>query len=87
MTGVAEIGVTASVIQIANIGLKLSVKLYNLTSNVTSVDTAIASILRDVKLTSTVLKELGDTSTKDKESHIFNDNAVQTASGIVQECL
>ena len=83
----AGIGVIASVIQIADIGLKLSVKLYNFTSTVTSADKAIASISRDVKLTSTVLKELGDTSTKDKESHIFNKNAVQTVSDIVQECL
>ena len=87
MTGIAELGVIASVIQIADVGLKLSTKLYDFAGKVASADKAIASISRDVKLTSTVLKDLGETLERDKESRIVSENAVQTAGGIVKECL
>ena len=83
----AELGVIASVIQIADVGLKLSTKLYDFAGTVTSADKDIASISRDVKLTSTVLKDLGDTLERDKESRVVNENAVQTADGVVKECL
>ena len=83
----AELGAIASIIQIADVGLKLSIKLYDFAGTVASADKAIASISRDVKLTSTVLKDLGETLEKDKDSCIVNENAVQTASGIVEECL
>ena len=83
----AEVGVIASVVQIADIGFKLSVKLYAFTRTVTSADKAIASICRDVKLTSTVLKELGNVLKEDTNTHMVNENAMQTADGIVKECL
>ena len=84
MTGVAELGVIASIIQIADVGLKLSTKLYGFAGTVASADSTIASISRDVEITSTVLVDLGETLKKDS---VANHNAVQTAGGIVSECL
>lgn len=87
MTGAAKLGVIASVIQIADVGFRLSTKLYDFAGTVASADKAIASMSKDVNLTSMVLKEHGDTLVKDKESYVVSENAVQTAAGIVRECL
>ena len=87
MTGVTEVGAIASVLQIADVGLKLSARLYDFAGTVSSADKSIAAISRDVKLTSTVLQDLEETLEKDKASQVVNENAVQTASGIVKDCL
>lgn len=81
----AEIGIVASVVQVADIGLKLSVKLYDFAGTVTSADKTIASICKHVKVTSRVLKELSDILKKDKARPIVNETAVETASGVVKK--
>ena len=55
----AELGVIASVIQIADVGLRLSIKLYTFGEIVASADRSVISISKDVSFTSSVLKELG----------------------------
>ena len=83
----AELGIIASVVQIADVGLRLSIKLYTFGEIVASADRSIISISKDVSLTSGVLKELGQILDKDKETGTFSQNAVQTADGVVKECL
>ena len=80
----AELGVIASVIRIADVGLKLSIRLYDIARTVASADKTIASISSDVKLTSTVLKDLGETLKRDKESYVANRSDMQTAGGDCQ---
>ena len=83
----AELGTIASVVQIADVGLRLSIKLYTFGEIVASADRSVISISKDVSLTSGVLKELGQILDKDKETRTFSENAVQTADGVVKECL
>ncbi len=83
----AELGIIASVVQIADVGLRLSIKLYTFGEIVASADRSVISISKDVSLTSGVLKELGQILDKDKETRTFSENAVQTADGVVKECL
>lgn len=83
----AEIGIIASVVQIADTGLRLSVKLYTFGEIVASADRSVISISKDVSLTSGVLKELGQILDKDRETQTFSENAVQTADGVVKACL
>ena len=83
----AELGIIAAVAQIADVGLRLSIKLYTFGEVVASADRSILSISKDVSLTSGVLKELGQILEKDRKSQTFSENAVQTADGIVKECL
>ena len=68
-------------------GLRLSIKLYTFGEIVASADRSVISISKDVSLTSGVLKELGQILDKDKETRTFSENAVQTADGVVKECL
>lgn len=84
----AEVGIVASIIQIADVGLRLSLKLYTFGEIVSTADKSVISISKDVSLTSSVLKELGRILDKDEgRSKICSENAVQTADGIVRECL
>lgn len=83
----AELGIIASVVQIADVGLRLSIKLYTFGEIVASADRSVISISKDVSLTSGVLKELGQILDSDRETRTFSANAVQTADGIVKECL
>ncbi len=83
----AELGVIASVIQIADTGLRLSIKLYTFGEVVASADKSVISISKDVSLTSSVLKELGAILHKDESSKFLTNTAVKTADDVVKECL
>lgn len=83
----AKLGIIASVVQIADVGLRLSIKLYTFGEIVSSADRSVISISKDVSLTSSVLKELGSLLDKDEPSRIVSENAVQTAGKVVKECL
>lgn len=63
----AELGIIAAVVQIADVGLRLSIKLYTFGEIVASADRSVISISKDVSLTSGVLKELGQILEKDKK--------------------
>lgn len=83
-----ELGIVASVIQIADVGIRLSLKLYAFGEAVSSANRSIISISKDVSLTSSVLKELGQILDTDQNqgARLCSENAVQTANGIVTEC-
>ena len=81
----AELAFIGSVIQVADVGIRLSLSLYAFRETVASADRSIITISKDVSLTASVLKELGQAFKEDKEG-IHSNDAVKTAEGIVQEC-
>lgn len=85
----AELGIIGSVIQIADTGLRLSIKLYTFGEIVASADKSIISLSKDVSLTSSVLKELGQTLENDgtHNSKFLTQTAINTADDVVKECL
>ena len=82
----AEFAAVATIIQIADIGFRLSVKLFTFAETVASADQAIISTSKDISLTSSVLKEVGEILRKDQSLHKYSANAVSTATAIVTEC-
>ena len=83
----AEIRIIAAVSKIADAGLHLSIKLYTFGEIVASADRSVISISKDVSLTSGILKELGQILEKDRKSRTISENALQTADGVVKECV
>ena len=81
----AELALVASIIQVADIGFRISLRLYEFGETVASADRSILTISKDVSLTSSVLKELGRTFEED-EGQIRSDNATETAKRVVKEC-
>lgn len=81
----AELGIIASIVQVADVGLRLSLRLYTFGETVASADRSISAISNDVSLTSSVLKELGRTL-GGEDGRIYSDNAITTAENVVKEC-
>ncbi|KAI9794723.1 MAG: hypothetical protein M1833_007380 [Piccolia ochrophora] len=83
----AELAVITSIVQLADVGLRLSLKLYAFGETMASADRAIISVSKDVSMTSSVLQELGQTLKRDQQARLCSKTALQTANGIVKECL
>ena len=81
----AEFALIASIIQVADVGFRLSLRLYSFGETVFSADRSISAVSSEVALTSSVLKELGHTLEGDK-SRICSENAARTAKDAVREC-
>ena len=82
----AELAAVAAIIQIADIGFRLSIRLFSFAESVANADQAIISTSKDVSLTSSVLKEVGEVLKKDQSVRTYSANAIKTASDIVTEC-
>lgn len=82
----AEIGLIASVVQVAGAGLKLSQTLYHYADGVASADRRIKDIANEIELTSSVIEELGALFRNDESSGLLSKNALKTADKTVREC-
>lgn len=82
----AEIGLIASVLQVADIGARLSVKIYTFCHAAVNADDSITFISKDISHTSAILIELGRCLKKDHEAQLCSENAFHTTSAIVNEC-
>lgn len=82
----AEIGLIASVIQVAGAGLKLSQTLYQYADGVATADRRIKDIAKEIQLTSFVVEELGAVFKHDETSTLMSANAIKTAHATMKEC-
>ena len=84
----AEVAIVASIIQIADVGLRLSIK-YILWDRSYQGPTRLLSISKDVSLTSPVLRELSDVSKSHGEADPVrpSENAVKTVDEAIKECM
>lgn len=64
MFGLEVVGIAARIIQIADLGTKLSVKLFSFYRQVQNVNRAIQHPSSDVALTCEILRELGNSLNK-----------------------
>ena len=82
----AEIGLIASVLQVADIGARLSVKIYTFCHAAVNADDSIRFISKDISHTSAILRELGRCLEEDHKAQLCSENAFRTTSAIVDEC-
>ncbi len=80
------VGLVASVIQVAEVGLKLSKTLYEYVESVSSADRRIKDIAKEIELTSFVITELGGVFNDGETSKLISENAVKTANETMKEC-
>lgn len=85
MSGIEIIGLAASVIQIAEVGGKLSVKLFTFTRKVKTANKSIDALSQDIAATGAVLKQLGETLSKDASLKVCSQEAVNTAKTLVED--
>lgn len=86
MSGFELAGVAASILQIADLGAQLSIKLVTFCHKVKNADESIQSLSNDVALTSNVLRHLGDNLEQDRKGGLYSNNALGTANEVLEEC-
>ncbi|KAK5944618.1 hypothetical protein PMZ80_003901 [Knufia obscura] len=85
MSGIEIIGLAASVVQIAEVGGKLSVKLFTFTRKVKNANKSIDALSQDIAATGAVLKQLGETLSKDASLKVCSQEALDTAKTLVED--
>ncbi|KAJ9370060.1 hypothetical protein DTO282E5_5257 [Paecilomyces variotii] len=86
MSGLEAIGVAASIIQVADLGTKLSVRLFSLYRRFKDADQALRDLSSDVALTCAILRELGESIEKDEQSKLCSEEAYRTLKSILSQC-
>ncbi|QDS72511.1 hypothetical protein FKW77_000072 [Venturia effusa] len=82
MSGLEVLGAAASIIQIADAGLKL----YTYIDTVRSADKRLARVNKILKTTCNVVKEIGEVFQRTETAKIVSQSAVTTARDIAEEC-
>lgn len=86
MSGLEAVGVAASIIQIADLGAQVAIKLSTFYRKVKQANEDIQNLSTDVALTCTVLKQLGDNLQQDEQVKLYSPDAFSVAKEIMREC-
>ncbi|KAJ6027782.1 hypothetical protein N7499_001240 [Penicillium canescens] len=86
MSGIEVLGVIASAIQVAELGMKLSVRLCTFYRDIKAANQTIQNLSSDVSLTCAILHELGETLQTDEQSKVCSDQAFRTVEKVLAEC-
>lgn len=85
-TGLDAIGVAASIIQLADFGAPLSIKLYTFYHQVKNADERLNSLSSNVSLTCNVLKQLAQNLEQDDQARLYSHEAFVTAKQVSVDC-
>lgn len=86
MSGLEVVGIVASIVQIADLGARISVKLCSFYRTVKDANQYMQSLSSDVSLTCSVLNELGNTLKQDEKAKLYSPEAFKTAQEVLSEC-
>ncbi|KAL4861095.1 hypothetical protein BDV12DRAFT_180747 [Aspergillus spectabilis] len=86
MSGLEIFGLAAGILQVAEIGTRLSISLCTCYSKARQADDRIQSLSSDVALTSNVLRQLGNNLQQDEQAQLYSTEALGTTREILQEC-
>ncbi|KAK5197454.1 hypothetical protein LTR99_007824 [Exophiala xenobiotica] len=87
MSGIEILGIAASLIQIAELGCRLSVKLCVFSRKIKSADKTIDSISQEISATGAVLQQLGSELSKDENAELCSNEALATTRKLVDNCM
>ncbi|KAJ5166813.1 uncharacterized protein N7482_005594 [Penicillium canariense] len=86
MSGLEALGVAASIIQVADLGTKLSVKLFSFYRRVKNANDSIQLLSNEIALVSAILRELGDNLKAEESSKLCSDEAFRTLGLVLNQC-
>lgn len=86
MSGLEAIGIAASIIQVADLGTKLSIKLFTLYREIKNANQATKDLASDVSLTCAILRELGQSLKQDERAKLCSKEALIIAKYILNQC-
>ena len=82
----SAIGLTASVLQLADLGAKLSVKLFNVSKQVKNASAHYESVSQEVASTNAVVQQLSALLSEDSSRQLFGPVAIQTTGTSIVAC-
>ena len=83
----AELALIASIVQVVDVGIRVSGTLYTFGQTVASADESIAFISKDISHTCSILELLGHSLQNDRGAQLYSQNDIGTAETLVKECL
>lgn len=86
MSGLEALGIAASIIQVADLGTKLSVQLFSFYRRFKSANDSIQLLSNEVALVSAILHELGDNLKEEESSKLCSDEAFRTLDLVLNQC-
>ncbi|PKX95957.1 uncharacterized protein P174DRAFT_405109 [Aspergillus novofumigatus IBT 16806] len=86
MSGLEILGIAASILQIADLGATVSVKLCTFYRQLKSADQSAQSLSTEVALTCSILRQLGENLKQDEQTRLYSAQAFQTAQEVLREC-
>ncbi|OQE26932.1 hypothetical protein PENFLA_c006G08282 [Penicillium flavigenum] len=86
MSGLEVLGVVASILQIADVGAKLSVKLCTFYRTVKVANQSMQDLSCDVSLTCSILNELAKALEQDDQAKLCSEQVFCIAQEVLQEC-
>ncbi|KAE8418993.1 hypothetical protein BDV36DRAFT_252767 [Aspergillus pseudocaelatus] len=86
MSGLEVVGVAASLLQLADLGAKISVKLFGFCRHAKNINQSMQSLSSEVALTCAILRELGEVLSQDGPSKLCSKEAFRTAQQVLNEC-
>lgn len=86
MSGLEAIGIAASLIQVAELGTKLSVKLFSFYRELKGANESIQDLSNDVAITSAILYELGESLKEDEQAKLYSKNAFGFLQDVLNQC-
>jgi hypothetical protein len=86
MSGLEAIGAAASIIQVADAGLRLSKTIYSYIESVSTADKRLDYVCNHVQTTSQVVREIGDVFQHKETARLVSNGAIKTAIDAAKEC-
>jgi hypothetical protein len=86
MSGLEALAAAASIIQVADAGLRLSKTLYIYIESVASADKRLDRVYTHVQTTSEVVREIGSVFQTSEATYLVSSSAVKTACDAAKEC-
>jgi hypothetical protein len=86
MSGIEIFGIVAAALQLADLGSRLSVKLYTHGQKARNTSLAAEALSRDVTLTCNVMRQLGESLREDNDARLCSAEAFETAQEVLNEC-
>ena len=83
---IAAAGLAASVLQLADVGARLSIKLFTVGKQIKNASRTYETISQEVSLTTSVLHQLGKNLRDDSQDAIHNEASLKIVSALTKEC-
>jgi hypothetical protein len=86
MSGIEVLGVVGNIIQIADLGARIALGLCTFGHKVKQAEANTQTLSKNVSLTCSVLRQLGDNPQQDEQARLYSQDAFRTAQAVLQEC-